>query len=201
MIPELVKNRVKEVMLSKGYPFFENGDFNVNIIGVRSDIKIGNSFDDNLLCLYKNRDIWQLKCFEITTDAGAYWLENPMGRGTALLKPNCYRGCYKIDKHRGKYEALCQRSGKVAVYRDNNLDKITDFNEDSVEWGYFGINIHKSHKDGKLTDAKSVGKFSAGCQVFKSEWEFKIFMNLVKISSHTYGNKFTYTLLTKNDFQ
>ena len=25
---------------------------------------------------------------------------------------------YKIDKHQGKYKALCQRNGKVKVYRD-----------------------------------------------------------------------------------
>ena len=68
MIQELAKNKVKEVMLSKNYPFFENGDFNVNIIGVRSNVKIANRFDDSLLCLYKNRDIWQLKCFEIIND-------------------------------------------------------------------------------------------------------------------------------------
>ena len=202
MIQEKVKDFFKEIMVNKGYPFFERGDLNLNIIGVRSDVKEANSFDDWLFVIFKNRGVWQIKCFDITTDAGTYWLKNPSHKGTALLVPNCYRSVYKIDKHRGKYDALCQRGGKVAVYRDNNKNLILDNNDSSIEWGWFGINIHKSHKSGTLTDGKSVGRFSAGCQVFKSANEYKVFMNLVQASiKEGFANKFTYTLLTYKDFQ
>ena len=188
-------------MLSKGYPFFENGNYNLNIIGVRSANKVANSYDDLMLLLFKIDDSWQIKQYNITTDAGAYWLKNPMNsKGTALLVPDCYRSVYKIDLHNGSYPALCQRLGEVAVYRDDNEDQILDYNESSIEWGYFGINIHRSSASGSLANFVGVDKYSAGCQVFESINEFDSFMNLANKSADLFGNSFTYTLLTYKDF-
>ena len=53
MIRELAKDRVKKIMERKGYKFFEKGNYNLNIIGVRSETKIANSFDDTLFCIFK----------------------------------------------------------------------------------------------------------------------------------------------------
>ena len=109
-------------------------------------------------------------------------------KGCAILKAGQYRGAYQIGLHKGKYEALVQRGGKVTVYRDNNKDDTLDrVTEDS---GYFGINIHKS-----LRHHQEVGLYSAGCQVFQNSHDFKEFMLLVKRSSVLYGDTFTYTLI------
>ena len=123
MIIELAVSKLKEVFNKKGYKFFENGNYNLNIIGVRCENTIPNSFDDFLMCVYKVNNEWVCKDYTITTDAGLYWLENPMvsEKGCALLVPNQYRGVYKLDKHKGEYTALCQRNGKVDVYRDNDV--------------------------------------------------------------------------------
>ena len=40
-------------MSRRGYSFFEKGDYNLNLIGIRSDIKVANRFDDIFLCLFK----------------------------------------------------------------------------------------------------------------------------------------------------
>ena len=38
--------KLKEVLSQKNYAFFESGNYNLNIIGIRSDTKIANIFDD-----------------------------------------------------------------------------------------------------------------------------------------------------------
>ena len=189
---------VCDVLTAKGYKFFTNGDFNVNIIGVRCDTNVANSFDDNLVLFYKEGGSWNFHTYPITTDAGTYWLKNPLNnKGTAILIPNQYRSTWIIDLHQGKYEALCQRKGKVKVWRDNNKDNILDFDGAVVDTGFFGINIHRSNP---YTESWAVEKWSAGCQVFKKVEDFIFFMDICKKSSEKYGNSFTYTLLEENDF-
>jgi len=187
------------IMNEMGYAFFTQGNYNVNIIGVRNPNLVANSFDDTMLCAYKVLGEWVLKEWEITTDAGKYWLEHPLNeKGCALLVPNQYRSVYRIDKHQGRYNALCQRNGKVEVYRDDTKDQILDFNDVTKEWGMFGINIHRSNP---RTESSVVGKWSAGCQVFKKVDDFNEFMDICQKSANEWGNSFTYTLLKQEDLK
>jgi len=190
---------LQSIMKSMGYAFFTNGNYNVNIIGIRNPNLVANSFDDTMLCAYKVSDQWVLKEWQITTDAGTYWLKNPMNqKGCALLVPNQYRGVYKIDKHLGKYYALCQRNGKVEVYRDDNKDQILDFDDATKTWGYFGINIHRSNP---YSESTRVDKYSAGCQVFKKVNDFNDFMSICGKARELWGNAFTYTLIKEEDLK
>tara|TARA_R100001591_G_scaffold74886_4_gene82773 strand:+ start:2536 stop:3141 length:606 start_codon:yes stop_codon:yes gene_type:complete len=200
MIIELAVSRLKSIFDRKGYKFFEKGNYNLNIIGVRSNVRIANRFDDGLLCVYKKKDRWQLHEYKITTDAGRYWLKNPMikEKGCALLVPNQYRGVYKLDKHNGQYTALCQRLGNVDVYRDNNRDMVLDFDPTTIDTGMFGINIHRSNPH---TESSRVEKWSAGCQVFANIKEYDEFIDICKIAAKEWGNKFSYTLLTTKDLR
>jgi hypothetical protein len=199
MIVELAINKVQQIFRRKGYAFFEKGDYNLNIIGVRRELRIANKFDDTLLCLYKEKGNWIWKEYAITTDAGRYWLQNPTNeKGCALLVPNQYRGVYKLDKHNGKYTALCQRLGEVEVYRDNNRDMVLDFDPATIESGMFGINIHSSNP---YTESTEVGKWSAGCQVFARKMDYDEFIDTCEIAANKWGNKFSYTLLTKQDIR
>jgi len=198
LIDKITLEKIKTVFKEKDYTFFENGNYNVNIIGVRSDIREANKFDDTMLVIYKKQNKWQIDEYTITTDAGLYWLENPMNRkGTALLVPDQYRSTYKLDGHGvTRYEALCQRLGKVRTYRDNNKDKILDYDPASITEGMYGINIHRSHP---YHEREHVNKYSAGCQVFKNIHDFNEFLSLCRTSSKLYGNSFTYTLLLEKD--
>lgn len=182
-----------------GYAFFTKGNYNVNIIGVRNPNLVANSFDDTMLCAYKVADQWILKEWEITTDAGRYWLKHPMNpKGTAILVPHQYRGVYKIDKHSGKYYAVCQRLGEVEVYRDDNKDQILNFDDVTKEWGMFGINIHRSNP---YSESQVVEKWSAGCQVFKKVDDFNEFMEICNNARNNWGNTFTYTLINEQDLK
>ena len=187
------------VIEGMGYSFFTKGNYNVNIIGVRNPNLVANSFDDTMICAYKVKDQWVLKEWQITTDAGTYWLENPLNvKGCALLVPNQYRGVYKIDKHRNKYYALCQRNGEVEVYRDDTKDQILNFDDATKQWGYFGINIHRSNP---YSESTSVDKWSAGCQVFKKVDDFNEFMTICNKAREEWSNSFTYTLIKQEDLK
>ena len=193
-----VKNyNFEKLFKKKGYAYFTEGAYNLNIIGVRaSGAQITNSFDDILLLIYKTpTGLWARQIYQITTDPGYFYMANPVNRkGTAILVPGQYRGAYEIGIHRGKYQALCQRK-VVKVYRDNNKNQVYDWDVNSLDEGMFGINIHKA---GKLS--QRVDTWSAGCQVFASETDFKCFMNYcTKQVQNGLGKNFTYTLLKEEE--
>ena len=195
----LTIENVRAVMEKKGYRFFESGIYNLNIVGIRRSTVEINKFDDYLLLIYKTSPSnWVIKTYPITTDPGMYWLLNPTNpKGTAILIPGQYRSTWKIAKHQGKYEALCQRK-PVKVWRDDNRDRVLDFYSSPEDEGYFGINIHRSNP---YTESSQVDKWSAGCQVFKKAANFKEFMNYCNKSASMYGDGFTYTLLEELDFR
>ena len=199
---ELFAKTVLDVIKSKGYATFEDRHpFDLNVFGVRSSSTTPNAFDDLVGVVYRDASLeWQLEYWNATTDPGLYYLEHPMRtEGTAILVPGQYRGVYKLDYHRGKYIALCQRSGRVKVYRDNNRDDVLDWNGDTSS-GMYGINIHRASARGTST---SVDRWSAGCQVIANPDDFDRLIALARtqIEYHPTWSKFTYTLLEEADFE
>ena len=195
------REAVQQAVERKGYKYFVNGAYNVNIVGIRNSStnnQVTDKFDDCITLSYKGDDgEWRMHCYKATTDPGKYWTENLMNSsGVAILKPGQYRGAYKIRKHRRKYYALCQR-GPVTVYRDRNKDDVYDMVEEYARRGVYGINIHKagSWKNG----SKIVDKWSAGCQVFSTESDFNEFMSVMYIARDRWSDSFSYTLLDSND--
>lgn len=183
---------IKELFEKEGYEWYDrNKPFNLNIFGVRNSKRRVNAFDDFLYVVYRNHNLdWRIHQWEITTDPGLSVLEDPINqKGTAILVPGQYKSAYKIGLHRQRYKALVQQGAPVKVYRDNNRDEVHDFDESTIEEGWFGINIHKAGTDSTLVDG-----WSAGCQVFKKEKDFNEFMDLCSKAGEIYGNKFTYTL-------
>lgn len=181
----------------KGYAFFTNSDFNLNIIGLR-DLREGriqrDKFNDALICIYKVNGVWQKKIWPATTDPGLKVLKAPTtSNGVAILVPGQYRSTYAIDLHNGKYTALCQRRKPVRVFRDKNKDNMLDFDPNTIQEGMFGINIHRANISGETLN---VSNWSAGCQVFAHAADFNEFMSICQKAKEMYGNSFTYTLLT-----
>lgn len=200
LLKKVQKFDLKYILKNKGYVFFEKGDYNLNIIGVRCNkINQNDLFEDLLILTFKNNSFWETYYFSITTTPGIYYLNKPLSKsGCAIVFPNQYRGLYKIGLHKGKYEALVQKK-KIQIYRDNNKDNILDFDLNTLkEQENLGINIHGPYK--KNTILNKIGKYSAGCQVFQSYNELEEFLNICKKSAEIYGNSFTYTLLEEKDF-
>lgn len=190
---------IKSVLKKKGYAFFEKGNFNLNIIGIRSNKRQAGSFDDFICCIYKDeKQNWNCKYWKATTDAGTYWLAKPMREsGAALLVPNQYRGAFKIGYFKSRYKSLIQNN-PLPVYRDNNRDKILDFDPKSIQVGMWALAIHKSNP---IFSSVINDKWSAGCQVFSAATEYNDFISIVEKSAKIYGDVFTYTLLEEKDFQ
>jgi len=196
------REQIERAVKSKGYVWFDDADnqsYDVNIVGVRNNHpsiadKVTNVFDDCLTISFKDESKnWQFYCWSATTDPGKKGvMEYHNKKGVARLVPNQYRGVWKIDKHQGKYYALCQRLGNVTVWRDANKDLI--FEEKVTDTGIFGINIHKAG-----LDSTWVENWSEGCQVFKRVKDFDAFMSICKKAAKIHGNKFSYTLLESTD--
>jgi len=188
-------DKIKQAMKVKNYKFFESGDYNLNIIGIRNSdtvSKVTNVFDDLLTVSYKIGDVWHFKKWAATTDPGTKGVkEFHNAQGVARLVPGQYRGSHAIGLHQGKYEALKQAK-PVKVYRDANKDMTYDTK--LITEGIYGINIHKAG-----ADSTYVENWSEGCQVFKKSADFDEFMALVKKAATLHGNSFTYTLLESKD--
>lgn len=189
---------IERAVKAKGYAWFTGLDFDVNIVGVRNSEtydNITNKFDDIITVSYRLLDgEWEYFEFVCTTDPGKYWAENLMNEsGVAILKEGQYRGSHKIRKHRGQYDALCQKA-PLQVYRDKNLDECFDLIEENIKEGIYGINIHKAGRDSKRVD-----KWSAGCQVIANESDWNVFMTIMYEAKNIWGNSFTYTLINSND--
>lgn len=192
---------LKDVLEEKNYVFFDgNKALNLNIVGIRSSSRDSTKFDDTMLVVYREEGTkdWLVHSYEITTEPGPSILRKPINPdGTAVLVPDQYRGVYKIDTHGGKnrHIALCQRNGKVRVYRDTDRDSKPE-ETNTIQEGMYGINIHRHPGP---NEREYVRGASAGCQVFRDSKDFAEFMLLCNHAADIYGNAFTYTLIEEGD--
>jgi hypothetical protein len=198
------REQVETAVKSKGYKWFEdasNKSYDVNIVGVRNTLpsvykKVTNVFDDHITLTFKDeKGVLQFYCWMATTDPGKKGVQQfHNAKGVARLVPGQYRTTYAIDKHQGKYDALCQRLGEVTVWRDGNKDLM--FDEVLKDTGMFGINIHKAGQDSTWVE-----NWSEGCNVFKRVKDFDVFMSICKKAAKIHGNKFSYTLIESTDIK
>jgi len=196
------REQIEIAVKSKGYVWFNdnaNKSYDVNIVGIRNMTtgqKVTNVFDDTITISYKDeKGVWQFFAWAATVDPGKKGVQQFHNKkGVARLVAGQYRTIWQIDKHQGKYEALCQRLGNVTVWRD--ADRNLEFSETAKDTGMFGINIHKAGQDSTWVE-----NWSEGCQVFKRVKDFDAFMKIVKRAAKIHGNKFSYTLLESTDIK
>lgn len=196
LFEKILKCDFEALAKSKGYAYFTKGDYNVNLIGVRSKESVlqENKFDDAIALIYSVGPMNHRDVYRATTDPGLSYMKNPIiVKGCAIVVPGQYRKLFKLGKHQGKYEALVQ-ANPIKVYRDDNRDSVLDFNPDKIEEGMFGINLHKAGTSSNLID-----KWSAGCQVFKVSQDFAKALAIIKKSIRLYGDYVTYTLYDEKD--
>ena len=199
------REQIQKIVEDKGYKYFHdnsNKGYDVNIIGIRNSAtgdEVTNKFDDTLTISYKDEDgNWHYNEYGCTTDPGDDRMDKPwLEKGTAILKPGQYSGSHKIRLHGGKYTALGQKS-PVTVYRDRDKDGKYDFNEDTIDTGIFGINIHRAtSKAGRKST--NVDKWSAGCQVIAANDEWHELLGICQEARAVHGNSFSYTLIESKD--
>jgi hypothetical protein len=194
------RENVEKAVKAKGYAWFEdpnNKGFDVNIVGIRNSAvgqKVTNAFDDHLTISYKENGVWKFHCWPATTDPGTKGVKEFSNvNGVARLVEGQYRGSHTLGLHQGKYEALRQHK-PVKVYRDANRDMV--FEENKIQEGIFGINIHKAGADSTFVE-----NWSEGCQVFKRAADFESFMAICRKAAAIHGPSFTYTLIKSGDIK
>jgi len=193
---DITYKNIKAVVEKAGYKFF-TGEFNINMIGLRSKNRVIDNWDDFFVLCWqeggKNK-IWVNDQF--TTDPGIYYMQQKLLNtdGCAILAPGQYRGVWKIGKHgKNQYEAFVQTGNKVKVYRDRNKNNILEFDKKSLVEGYFGINQHHGY------DSTKVGPNSAGCQVHRYKKDLAYVLSMAKKNTAAgHGDSFTYTLLEED---
>ena len=194
----VTREQIEAAVKAKGYAWFEGAkDYDVNIVGVRNSAtgqKVTNAFDDTMTLSYKVNGAWVFHTWPCTTDPGKKGvMEYHNAAGVARLVEGQYRGSHAIGLHQGKYEALRQAKN-VKVYRDANRDM--NYDENKIQEGVFGINIHKAG-----ADSTYVENWSEGCQVFKKAADFEAFMAIIRKAREVHGNSFTYTLIESADIK
>ena len=196
----ITREQVETAVKAKKYVWFEdtnNKGYDVNIVGIRNSAtgdKVTNLFDDYLTISYKENGEWKFHIWAATTDPGTKGVMQYGNKaGVARLVEGQYRGSHTIRLHQGKYEALGQAKN-VKVFRDPNKDM--KYDENKIDEGIFGINIHKAG-----TDSTYVENWSEGCQVFKKSKDFEEFMKICRKARDIHGNSFTYTLIESSDIR
>jgi hypothetical protein len=169
---------LKTVALCRSKNFqIRNTDGFLNIVGVRNSSKRSDKWDDYIVAFRWMNKKFEGYAFEGTTDAGAYYLLNPMrAAGTAILVPDVQvLDHYRLqDNGHNGYRAY--RQIKPFPYiRDNNRDTLLNFElfEDKSKWitnERIGSNLHRASSN---IIVNAIGKYSAGCQVIRKPKDFE----------------------------
>ncbi|MFZ9455635.1 MAG: hypothetical protein ACO27Q_10430, partial [Bacteroidia bacterium] len=140
------RQQIESAVKRLGYKWFETGDYNVNIVGIRNaatGAKVTNLFDDWISISWKEQGKWCFQIFAATTEPGKKGMQEGKAKGGVfILKPGQYRGSHEIGLHQGKYQALRQ-CGALRGWRDGDRDLEFDHVNEQDVWNA-GVNIHKA---------------------------------------------------------
>ncbi len=124
--------------------------------------------------------------------------------GLTILVPSQYIDSYYISTYFGDRSLSVINGAKQLIWSDNNYTEVDKFYPRNFtsptfltqnSFSDYGLKIHRGYPGGK-----SVGQWSMGSQVFSSAADLKEFFSFCDKHKDKYGNKFTYTLVTKNDW-
>ena len=129
--------------------------------------------------------------------------------GLPVLVPAQYVDVYYISEYKGEKAMKVTNGASQLVWRDRatkgspadlEIFKPTNFdNPETITPNQFldnGIKIHRGYPGGV-----SVGNWSEGSQTIQNATSLNEFFNYAEKHKELYGNKFTYTLSTKKDWE
>ena len=65
------REEIENAVLSKGYKWFTQDNYDINIVGIRNsstDGRVTNHYDDHITVSYKVNNNWKFRCWKATTD-------------------------------------------------------------------------------------------------------------------------------------
>lgn len=198
--PEYAKEQLlaflKEDYKKNGHPIEA-----FNIVGVRNSQDIRKDVINDFLIYWTEDDVFVTRG---TTESGvAYFLNKHIRnkKGTFTLNYGFHEKIWCIGIHKG-YEAFVndwEYCKPTKGWRDVNYNFVKDPTDIEV-CDYFGINCHRAHPF-KLLD--KIGRYSAGCQVVRSNKDFQKFLVAFKSTSIYKNNKYAtvnYKLYSYKEF-
>jgi hypothetical protein len=204
-IPDIMRAMAKRAMV------FFSGEYDLNVIFIRSKESQSDKFDDVCLVIYQKKLLsgkleWVMKSFECTTDPGKNWLLSPINvNGTLIIVPGQYKKAFRLGYHNrskgpGKMYRCLEQVDKLAYVLDNSRDSKLDFSlmEDpkNIFWDIRKTNIHRASQWAK---SLLVGLYSAGCLVMAEDKSLQELIELVELQQATIGSDFiTMTLLNED---
>ena len=204
-LEKLTYNNLENLANFYKYKWFY-GNFNLNIIGIRSNSNNSKEFDDFLYVafeeyynknekdnkFYKKKQYLKFNC---TLNPGKFYLNNLMDPGgAAIIFEGQHLGAWKLGSFYST-DALIQIK-PIKIYRDKNKDDVIDLDSKNVTTGLYGIFVHEHFQTGDI--AKEINKSSAGCIVLEKRSDFKVFIDTCKMQkSNSYGDTFSITIYNK----
>ena len=91
-----------DYVASLGHAVFENGQYNLNIIGIRNKNHKANCFDDRICVVFKDENGWITRTWECTTEPGTYWCYRDNNKDDVIdAEPDSItEGMYGINIHK-----------------------------------------------------------------------------------------------------
>ena len=200
----LTPDLIIQAYQKKGYHLFEDGDYNLNVGGIRYFDNL-DYFTDIRFVLYKVSGEWKLSQCPCTTKPGLFALKHPENsEGCSTLKEGQYQSMWEVGFHKGiqepSHRALVQKGTPLPVYRDIEQDGIIRYDELHLKDDGYGINLHGTYNYPANVSPPNVYNWSEACQVIARQEDQMAFMDLCDQASKIYGNSFGYTLFSINDF-
>lgn len=214
---QFIQNIQAYLTQEKGFKFFINGDYNLNIIAIREDDIFDNRFTDTLVVAYKVNGFWQFLKIKWTTLAGLYGFggeQNPLTKwqtgtdldGVAIISDEYqYLGAFEyVNKPKQPYpfKEYLEQIKPLNYWRDNNRNGKIDRTQETFRTGNYKTHIHAMSPKG--TDGEYIGfvgsmPWSQGCQG-TPDIHFQKFMDLIKKAIPIWGTKFSYTVIRRDKF-
>lgn len=186
--PQQTHEQCVEILKKHGSP-----DAPIRILVVRSyfrrtlgdpDKNDRGMYDDACFLVLKDRTV----SFNFNADPSRYKPGHGKGsaKGMANLKPGLYRNVYMMAKHKGQYDAICQRGGPVTVLRDADSQVpekdivVVEGRRYYEHTGMFGINFHRGGINGTS---------SLGCNTWPVD-QYKEAMDLIYSTMRKHGMKY-----------
>lgn len=205
--------QVKQAVLSKGHAWFEQGDWNINLVAVRTSDTFTNKFTDRLFAIYKENGVWQKFEIEWTTKAGLFGKGGALtpytGRetgtgvdGVATLVEGQYKGAYQLTLNGTRYPftRYLKQVKPMRYYRDNTKDTV--LNRGTIYEGNYATHLHSMSSKGvfgTFVSFKGYSPWSAGCNGSSNPY-FESLLTILIRASKSWGPIFTYTLINQKDF-
>lgn len=173
---------------SKGYTVFDSRPWSLNIIGAR---RSDGTRDNRMFVICKDdSEKIRMWSWSVTTNPGLFWIQSPINQvDNASLAPGQYLDCWQFGNYNGR--SALKLAKPVKVYKIANKSVVLDIEPEAFSDSLYENNFYRSENGSQGSD-----KWSAGCQVFLRDSEFRDFLELCnKQVLAAKSSTFSYTLL------